>query len=827
MSEYQSVNVAENILDKSNQNFQMICLRIVLGMGIIGIGYGCESTPRQIDSMVEGDDEGGSVMAGEMSDTGEGGEELDIAVELDRQVDMMVVIEDMATPIELLRMPSINERAFVETNEEVIVVWRDHEYIYRAKHTKQTLRGEGQQIAFEHQKWFTLPEEFNDLDVQIQSVMTSPPLFIVSAEGKASFSLQADLDQPLSTSLGLSGSILASKGDGGALLAGLLWRSSSLATEDEPQMSEPIFAWRFIRDGAWSPIQVDEIGIPTPTSLSQGLGGWILGTAAGQCFVLTERAGLGDSWRCHTSDQSTLVSDDFGVLIMGQRLRSLTDEPQGRGLWAWSGTPGHSIHFMNTVPQSVFDVSSSYLSAEQSISFIDGRLNRWIMKGQRPQILMSQEDDNWHIVTTRGTYSFIDRTGDHIFGLVFMNDERPARLSWREESGEVIIETLTTEEWRSYSLPSSAPEDELCIVAPERCDDVDHDCEGSNQNQRCCLQGESVTSRVQDVLFPRLNWFTGDSEIGALIMIASQSSARLFSFSTTGGEATLRSQWSNVQELTQFDNYLSLVAAIAVNEEGAFMLLQNRRIDDQWFQYELPCEPLAITVLDATHKTRIYCADKSLIYSGEDETLTEEVFPEEGVIKWMTSWVIGHETLGQRYWLVAMGDSYQLSLWRDDVDAISLGEDEIIHLPNSLGELVAIDREAPIQLPPRGEGLLGRVIDNNHVEVWVDPVGWTPIGGHSFPLWATISPRYASAVSVGFSEDPLEIQDSFLQRVDVRIHPLQHHSVLFGEAIKERVSRDSFGGTHLANYDSQEGTRPNLISLVAGNLELSHLVCGE
>ena len=193
----------------------------------------------------------------------------------------------------------------------------------------------------------------------------------------------------------------------------------------------------------------------------------------------------------------------------------------------------------------------------------------------------------------------------------------------------------------------------------------------------------------------------------------------------------------------------------------------------------------------------------------------------------MTAWKTETENLGEFYWLVSLGEYNQLSLWKGDLDSINLGESETLSLPNTLGSLTPSDRSIPIQLPPQGLGLIGRVVESAQVEAWIDEIGWTALGGHRWPLWATLSANEAIALSVGYDEDPAEVQDSFLQRVNVRLHSLHKESVYFGELIKEKVSKDSFGGVHLANYDSQNGTRPNLINLTAGSLELSNAVCSE
>ena len=186
------------------------------------------------------------------------------------------------------------------------------------------------------------------------------------------------------------------------------------------------------------------------------------------------------------------------------------------------------------------------------LSIKDGSLERWLIKSQSPSSFGSVDESAWSIVTSQGEHNFEDPTAQNVFGLIQVNSLRPQLIIWDEIEAALGIKRLTQNEWTPFNLPSVAPEDELCLVSPERCDMIDHDCDGESQNQLCCVQGESVSSRLSDVLFPKYNWYTGDSEIGALAMIASQNAARLFSFSTSGGEATLRAQWNSIESIAHF-----------------------------------------------------------------------------------------------------------------------------------------------------------------------------------------------------------------------------------------------------------------------------------
>ena len=749
---------------------------------------------------------------------------------------------DMSGLPEALPMPQVDERAFLQTSNGLIVVWRFDQRLYRAELTQEELEQAQEDLSIQAEPWFDLAEIEQASMIKLVALESTPPYFLVSTENQESFALRADLVSPEKINLGIKHDLLVAKGDGGALVLGSLWQGSEPADENESQdendsqnneqnidniIKEAPLAWRFTRDGNWSDLSEDHSGVSKPTALSRGLGSWILATEQGQCHMLNEQSGLHHAWYCHSQPNSVLLSDDFEVKVLGRLLRSSEDTPRGIGLWMWSGTPGRSVDPLFASIQSQAETPVARLATDEALSLADGTIDRWLIKSEAPQVLMVREDTQWSLITAYGKYNFEQQTAEEIFGLIENPSNRPSLLYWNENTASLSIKPLEESEWTSFRLPSVAPEDELCLVSPERCDAIDHDCDGQPQNQLCCVQGDAVTSRLSDVLFPDYNWFTGDSEIGALVMVASQNSARLFSFSTNGGEATLRTQWADIKSISHFSNYLSLVSAIGHDQNGQAYLLQNQRINDEWVKLALPCQAHAISVLDANHTTRVYCADKALLYNIDQELPVEETYPEASAVQWMTPWLTGTENLGEQYWLVALGEFNQLSLWKGDLDGIVLGESETTFLPSALGWLTPDDRSLPIQLPPEEEGLMSRIVEQNYIELWIDGLGWSPLGGHRWPLWASLSHKQAIAISVGYDEDPAEVQDSFLQRVNVRLHSLHEDTVYFGESIKERISKDSFGGAHIANYDAQGSSRPNLIHLLAGSLELSNAVCSE
>lgn len=765
--------------------------------------------------------------------------ETPLDMELDAEVAGESVEIDQEVEVIVLPLPSISARATLETRDAIYVAWAVEGQLYRSIIRPHPLTTD-EDFIVSHDVWFTLPSTFIHREISLQAIGQGSPWLIISAEGLETLALDLSQESPNPVSLGLTGNIQVAQGDGATLVLGEVFLpTSSLdqeesneamenAEEGEEAKARPVVAWRFERAGEWGQLKIDDQGISSPTSITRGLGSWVLGVPTGQCFMLQERTGISHSWRCHGDQGSLLTGDDFSLLNIGTLPRSSDDSARGIGLWAWSGTPGNAEAPLSSeiISYTETEEQVSALESHQALILQDGALIRWLNRASDPQALID-EDDQLIIVTTNGRLSTVITDPDLIFGVIRTHSENPLLMFWDELNGQVILRPHSPELWQSRELPSAAHENERCIVSPERCDEVDHDCDGTPRNQRCCPVGESVTSRLPEVLFPQYSWFTGDSEIGALVAIASQGSARLFSFPTSGGEATLRAQWGEVIQINHFSNYLSLVSMAAIDPQGGFILLQNLRRDGSWFKRSLPCDPLAITVLNAEHHTRVYCRDKAYTFYSELEPPREELYPESGELLWMSEWHTQQEDLGQKYWLVSIGESAQLSLWRDDQDQVALGETETVTLPNILGELSSDDRILKIQLPPSGNGLMSRLIDEHTLEVWIERLGWTQVGGHRWPLWASLSSRYPIAISVGYSEDPKQVQDSFLQRINIRLHPLTIEGALFGELIKEQVSRDSFGGAHLAEYNHQEGTRPNLITLIAGSLELTNAECSQ
>jgi hypothetical protein len=300
--------------------------------------------------------------------------------------------------------------------------------------------------------------------------------------------------------------------------------------------------------------------------------------------------------------------------------------------------------------------------------------------------------------------------------------------------------------------------------------------------------------------------------------------------SGAGGDSTLRASWSGIKYIERAGNYLSLIALIGRDTDDVPYLLLNRReeinnAESDFIKRPLSCEPRAVTVIDESHAVRLYCEDHALVLE-VDGRETIEPYPEDGSLHWATRWMPTGSSEQEVSWLVALGDTHQLSVWNDQGrGGVSYLESDMLMLPEGLGELNVDDRILPIQLPSTSDGLLARRIADQMIEVWMGPLGWTPIGGHRWPYWATLSPKQPAAITVGYAEDPQDVGDSFLQRLNVRVHPLTQRGALLGEVFRARVSKDSFGGAHFGQYSDFDGARPNFLTLIGGAVEFSQTVC--
>lgn len=780
----------------------------------------CDSEPRPL-SMDGGGTPDARLGGEEVIDAEIDSSMIDLGSSPDLGLDQSTEVMDLSLDSALPPPPEdLSESAVLLWGQQVFIVWRNNDEIWRSV-SPAALR-EGTLISG-GQKWFTLPVDFVSDKLTFKTSGRYDPLLILSAEGKESFVLNLEHDEPEAMQTGLGSPILTAEGDGAVLFLGpqMILSEEVLATGDK-------LAWRFFRSGTWGSLQTDLGGLNSIVGLAYGLGGWVLSDQLGQCSLLSERSGVQSSWRCFSQDNSIMLSDQNSLLHWGPLKKDVEGNSRHTGLWAWSGTPGRSVSPQDAL---IFDEDQSSLEPTllphgyaQLIG--SGEFIQWLDKSSNPAALARSEEGEIYVYTRTGHSPLPEGILVEDVITVISSFEDTHLVIWNNEEARFDLIPLRAT-WRPHQLHSARPIDPQCLVEVEQCDEQDHDCDGHSHNQRCCATGDVNLVRLNGVISPSYQWHTVESELGVLIAIASQGQARLFSFSTVGGDSTLRATWPNVDQISLVGHYLSLVALVVTNVEGNLELLTNSQAEgaDTLTRRPLPCAPLHVTVVDPSHAVRIYCQSHSVLIEADGEEIIE-AYPEEGALNWVTQWNPAQSGEPATHLVVSLGEAYQLSLWRDSGrDGVLFAEDDTVSLPSSISDLVMAERVLPIQLPPARTGLLSRLIDQKSIEVWVPIIGWTPLGGQAWPFWASLSSIETAGVTVGFSEDPAIVGDQFLQRLDVRIHPLTQDGALLGERVKARVSRDSFGGIHFGHYTHLDGQRPNLLSLIGGSLELSHVNC--
>ena len=832
--------------------------RVIIGWSLCAhlLWSGCDSAPRvtldppdvaEDDRDQESSDDFGLDQGPDEGVVSDLGPELDLS----GLSDMDAMITDAYIPP---AEPLPSERASVVWEGTLITVWRSDADLWRSSlplsEIDVTLDDPQRTLDIRRgSRWLELPDTLRDVELSFHTTHIESPYLIISAPEREAVSARLTDAEPRLEQLGVTLPLAVTEGDGAVVIIGQLWSEVEASEEPEPELdpesnSEPEsdirsqIGWRFARNGVWGPIIEDTLGLRAAQGIVRALGGWVISAPEGLCYEMSERGGVSGSWRCEARGDSVMLGGVNSVTHWGAIDRPHQESQSTPGMWLWSGTPGRVIHPLDA--ESVSDPSlltpaplgASFTLPYAHIFLSDaGEIERWIARGDDPRVLWNTDDpergERPLILSKRG-YAPLPTSADvdSVIDLVELSD-RQLLLTWSSSLGALEISELS-EVWVERSLPSAPPLDEYCLVESERCDDIDHDCDGAPRNQLCCPEGEISSTRLQDVLFPRLDWWSSDSEIGLLAAIASQGRARLFSMSSSGGDATLRASWSGVDALERFGHYLSLIALIARDDEGAPYLLLNRREVDgdptsDFVKRALSCEPRAVTVLDESHAVRVYCAEHSLLIE-TDGSESIEAYPEEGELQWATRRVEGNGR--ETSWLVALGEAHQLSVWRDQGrGGVSYIESDLISAPSSLGDLTPLDRMLPVQLPATADGLLARRVSDREVEVWVSGLGWIRLGGHRWPYWASISPAYSAAITVGYSEDPVTVGDSFLQRLNIRVHPLSGDGALLGHSLRERISRDSFGGAHFSRYRDESGGEPSLLTLIGGSIEFSDTVC--
>lgn len=259
------------------RSYVQTSLKIALFIGCAPLWVGCELTPRpplppseRVDFSV--DQEVGGETAGELSldegveqdwsPAGETGGELN---------DMSSQEVDAFFPPP---PPRLSERVSVIWGGELIVVWRRDDELWRAKLALQdleTLLTDPQSLLDQRRgaPWVSLPEEWGDLEITLQTTQRESPYLIMSAEGLESVSMSLDLSTPPLIPLGLTTPISVAEGDGATLVVGQVWSSHQNDTSDDQSdldteiidmgRGEPENAkvgWRFARRGAWGQLKI-------------------------------------------------------------------------------------------------------------------------------------------------------------------------------------------------------------------------------------------------------------------------------------------------------------------------------------------------------------------------------------------------------------------------------------------------------------------------------------------------------------------------------------------------------------------------------------------
>jgi hypothetical protein len=232
-----------------------------------------------------------------------------------------------------------------------------------------------------------------------------------------------------------------------------------------------------------------------------------------------------------------------------------------------------------------------------------------------------------------------------------------------------------------------------------------------------------------------------------------------------------------------------------------------------------------LSVISQTMRTRLICAEGVFEVEPSTGEVTQVDAPQQGEVIWARRWHPQGALPNDVYYVVALGESAQLSLWREGREE-GLSVAEGVALPSVTGLMDPADRLLPFTPPQADRGWPARVTTAGALEVWSPLGGWTPTLSTRWPLTASISPFRPLALSVGYTEDPRVVGDSFLQRVTIFTHHLGEGANFWGQPFKVSLSKDSFAGAHPAQFDDL-GARPNVFSLVGSGLEMVTMGCEE
>ena len=608
-------------------------------------------------------------------------------------------------------------------------------------------------------------------------------------------------------------------------------------------------AWRWLSSGELGELHRDQRGLSRVVSAAYALGQWVLSTEEGQCLTASRRspAQAGRAWRCQSVALGRLYGDSAQLTQLGPLPR---DDIRGRGLWAWSGTPGAVSEPLSAKP----DEGISRLSSAEGLSW-HGTGSLWSTEGDQrvawsiqPWLISSMPAEASTEAGTeasteasteagganaerRGASEQIERAllsaalpSDGPLLALSASAERAFMMSWDEGIGAPVL--LPSETWTlSAALELDEP-DPSCQVELERCDELDHDCDGATHNGLCCLEGEVNAALLEGVVSADRDWLSAESELGLLVAVASGGDARLFTAPYTGGAAQLRARWPGVSKIEAIGNLYSLVALAARDSEGEPILLWNLNTGEgSYAQLPVPCDPLALSVIDQSFTTRVICADRVLEVTPSLAQITTLEPPEAGELLWAQRWHPEGLLADEVYYVVAIGETAQLSLWREGrEEGLSVAREDGLGLPNILGLMEPSERLLALTPPTVAGGWPARV-NAGSLQVWSPLAGWVTALGSRWPLTASVSAFAPLGVSVGYTEDPASVGDSFLQRLTIYTHHLGPNADFWGSPYKESIAKDSFAGAHPAGYPDLGGARPNLMSLVGSGLELSYLGC--
>ena len=712
-------------------------------------------------------------------------------------------------------------------------------------------------------RWFSLPVDTASSEVTLRPVHANHPrlLFMRGASQSAQlYHFTAPDSPPLD--LELTPPIYMASHEGEVLFWGRI-------------PDEMGWGWRWLIDDALTPVIKDDRGLSEVASVGYALERWFISTPEGQCAHLSA-GGIGLSWRCHSQAGSRSVGSLNDLSFIGEIPRSspLFASDDTRGFWTWVGAPGVAVNpYLDKEDEYRFralsgrgdestqewigegivwrvdsiEVADEEPNIEVDIGLMDsevmdsevidsGVMDSEVMdSGVMDSGVMDSDVTDGGVVTERhSTLWALREPSGHLESTLLPDEEGGYGLiDWGATSFWVIWsgEELTLsplESWEDHGGVAQVAQEELCLFSPERCDSTDHDCDGRARGGLCCrLQDSDWAGTNFSVALPEVNalhsdWSVVDSDIGMLVMLAHSQRAELFSLPFEGGSPQLRAQWNQIQSLGIIGHFYSIVSMHATDTEGQSVLLWNLydATLDAFIQRPSPCEaPLAITVLNTEHLTRVYCPEASFLIHPLTNESTRESYPLGAQLSWMTRWHPSSASVNERLFLVAQGAESRLSIWRDDPTlGVITDPTEVGHtLPLELSQLSTEDRQRPVHLSPIDGGWISRVSEARQLEVWVPLRGWTSALSSPWPHDVQISTFAPLALSLAFSSAPPEGEELDLTtlRYDLYYHTLSPSASFWGV---QYIENSTLSYPKFAKFQDLGGARPNLLTLTLGGV---------